>query len=129
MESEFAKLRGGTNRLRIGQGRYRKEKVEERVCELCGSKKIEDEGHFMLECELYNDLREELWTKFEDITETSRTNYENREEKLNALIGDKFQPKKEDSEKNSTKAQTYKELAKAVMQYVTKAMKRRREWQ
>ena len=32
---ELAKLRGGANRLRIEQGRYVKERVEERLCLLC----------------------------------------------------------------------------------------------
>ena len=34
---ELVKLRGGTNRLRIEQGRYRQEALEDRVCEYCDS--------------------------------------------------------------------------------------------
>ena len=34
---ELAKIRGGSNRLRIEQGRYEKEQVHERVCRLCPS--------------------------------------------------------------------------------------------
>ncbi len=123
---ELAKLRGGTNRLRIEQGRYKKEKVEERVCEFCDSKEVEDEKHFMLECKMYNDFREEMWRKFEETTGTSRTDYENAEQKLNALIGDKFQPKSSDNDKNSSTSQTYRKIARTIMEYVTKSMKRRR---
>ena len=36
---ELTKLRGGANRLRIEQGRYVKERVEERLCLLCEEKK------------------------------------------------------------------------------------------
>src|SRR4051794_22375288 len=50
---ELAKIRGGTNRLRIEQGRYEKEKVCERICRCC---QVEDEFHFMLQCSTY-DLR------------------------------------------------------------------------
>ena len=49
---ELVKLRGGTNRLRIEQGRYEKEEVEKRICLFCDSKQVEDEKHFMLTCRL-----------------------------------------------------------------------------
>ena len=45
---ELAKLRGGTNRLRIEQGRYVKEAISERKCKFCVSGDVEDESHFML---------------------------------------------------------------------------------
>jgi hypothetical protein len=45
---ELVKIRGGTNRLRIEQGRYTKEAKEERVCESCEDRQIEDETHFIL---------------------------------------------------------------------------------
>ena len=123
---ELTKLRGGTNRLRIEQGRYRKEKVEERVCEFCDSRQVEDEKHFVLECTAYADLREEMWRGFEEITKTERTKFESDEQKLNALIGDKFQPEEDDNDKNSPTARVYKEIVKIMMKYTTQAMNRRR---
>jgi hypothetical protein len=125
--SELAKVRGGTNRLRIEQGRYRKEKLEVRICEYCDSGRIEDEAHFMLECKLYEEFREEMWRAFEQVTRTSRADHNNVEEKLSALIGDKFQPETEEPDKDSPKAVTYREIAKLVMRFITRAMKKRRE--
>lgn len=65
---ELVKMRGGTNRLRIEQGRYVKEKLEDRVCLLCKNGKVEDEKHFMLDCKTYEDLRARMWRKVEEIT-------------------------------------------------------------
>jgi hypothetical protein len=90
---EYAKVRGGNSRLRIEQGRYRKEMLEERLCVFCEMKVIEDEYHFLLDCPLYNTQREEMWKEFEKETDTSRSVYATKEEKLNALIGDRFIPK------------------------------------
>lgn len=53
------RLRSGTNFLRVETGRYEKEALEERVCELCNV--VEDEKHFLLDCGLYDDLRGPLW--------------------------------------------------------------------
>jgi hypothetical protein len=53
---ELAKIRGGSNRLRIEQGRYVKEQVNERVCRCCASGEVEDELHFLLQCSAYNDF-------------------------------------------------------------------------
>ena len=43
MRRRLTQLRGGTNELRIEEGRWRKEKIEERVCLMCGSGSVEDE--------------------------------------------------------------------------------------
>ena len=67
---ELAKLRGGANRLRIEQGRYVKERVEERLCLLCEEKKVEDEHHFFLDCPFYDHERKKLWNQVERITGT-----------------------------------------------------------
>ena len=53
----LARLRGGTSFLRIETGRYEKEKPEERLCLWC-SNAIEDEKHFLLECNLYRSIRQ-----------------------------------------------------------------------
>ena len=123
---ELTKLRGGTNRLRIEQGRYRKEAVEERVCEVCDSKQTEDEKHFMLECKVYDDLREKMWREVEDITQTARSTYVSDEERLNALIGDRYQPEEKDDKKDSPVLLRYQAMMKVVMKFVTEAMNRRR---
>lgn len=122
---ELAKLRGGTNRLRIEQGRYVQENLEDRVCMCCESKEVEDESHFMLRCTLYRNLREKLWEKYEEITGEKKTDRSNEDEELNALIGDYHQPR-EDEDRLSTKSQDYQALIKQVIKYITNAMNRRR---
>ena len=89
----MVKLRGGTNRLRIEKGRYRKEKVEERICLFCEEKEIEDEAHFMLTCRAYTTQREKMWKEYEEITRTSRESLGNEDAQLAALLGDTHQPK------------------------------------
>ena len=53
----LAQLRCGILPLRIEPGRYVGEKPEERQCTLCNSNCIEDETHFLLECPLYNEQK------------------------------------------------------------------------
>lgn len=122
---ELVKVRGGSNRLRIEQGRYVKERVEERLCVFCESKQVEDEEHFMLDCEAYKDLRARLWKKCEEATSRSKASFPSREQQLNVLIGDELQPEDEE-EKSTTKSKSYRELSRAVMEYITSAMNKRR---
>jgi hypothetical protein len=122
---ELVKVRGGSNRLRIEQGRYVKERVEERLCVFCESKQVEDEEHFMLDCEVYKELRARLWKKCEEVTNRSKASFPSREQQLNVLIGDELQPD-EDEEKSSRKSKVYRELSRAVMEYITSAMNKRR---
>ena len=64
----LACLRSGVLRLRIESGRYEKNGVyaysgvpiEYRVCMFCDMSKVEDEIHFVCECNLYNELRKHL---------------------------------------------------------------------
>ena len=51
----IARLRSGSNFLRIETGRHDGEELEDRVCRWC--RKVEDEAHFLLECDLYRDIR------------------------------------------------------------------------
>ena len=96
---ELVKMRGGTNRLRIEQGRYTKEKLEERICLLCNNGRVEDEKHFMLDCITYEDLRTKMWSSVEEITGESKESIP-EEERLNALIGDKYQSDSSEKDEN-----------------------------
>lgn len=58
---EVTKLRGGTNRLNIEVGRWSKLEVTQRVCGVCGTGKVEDESHFLLDCFLYETERQKLF--------------------------------------------------------------------
>ena len=56
--SLLSKFRTGILPLRIETGRwYQGTNLEERVCEVCGSGEVEDEIHFLLKCNVYEDFR------------------------------------------------------------------------
>ena len=58
----MAKLRSGTNSLRIETGRRQGLKSSDRLCWFgCGV--TEDEEHFLLDCYLYDDIRKEITAK------------------------------------------------------------------
>ena len=63
--SAFAKFRCGVAPLKIETGRYENIPIVDRKCHFCES--IETEQHVMLECELYNDLRQPLYKKATEI--------------------------------------------------------------
>ena len=55
----LARIRSGTNKLRIETGRHTGLEADDRKCWFgCG--KTEDERHFLLECKMYDDFRNEL---------------------------------------------------------------------
>ena len=56
---EMARIRSGTNELRIETGRYDEEEEEERRCWF-GCNAVEDEEHFLMDCMIYEDLQVEL---------------------------------------------------------------------
>jgi hypothetical protein len=61
----LTRIRTGTSPLRIETGRWKRpvEKLEERICLQCESGDIEDEKHFILHCQKFKDLREEMFGK------------------------------------------------------------------
>ena len=61
--SMLAQLRFGILPLRLETGRYKGEKVEERICLLCNENKVEDEIHFIFKCPLYKNESGELYGK------------------------------------------------------------------
>ena len=87
---ELVKLRGGTNRLRIEQGRYYGLEASQRTCQVCSSSTVEDESHFVLDCPAYEILRSEMWVSLTPLTGKSRAAYEGQEKitTLAELIGD-----------------------------------------
>ena len=69
----MTKLRTGTNMLRVETGRWERinSKVEgknvrikmpreQRICKLCVMNKVEDETHFLVECEAYQNRRKTM---------------------------------------------------------------------
>ena len=49
-------MRTGSLPLEVETGRYRNIPLEERICKLCQAAP-EDEMHFIIDCQFYNDLR------------------------------------------------------------------------
>ena len=81
----------------------------------------------MLQCPVYDDLRNNMWTKFEQAIGWPKSRFANNDEQLNALIGHRFQPSETDSGKTaSTAKRIYQDVVQCVMTFVTTAMKRRR---
>ena len=61
----MTKLRTSSHRLEIEVGRWARQnriRIEERKCITCN--KLEDEFRFLLECSLYNDLRNQYIKKY-----------------------------------------------------------------
>ena len=61
----MTKLRASSHRLEIEVGRWARPNripIDERKCITCN--KLEDEFHFLLECSLYNDLRNHYIKKY-----------------------------------------------------------------
>ena len=59
----LAKFRGCNLPLAVETGRYTKPKTphNERICKFCDSVAIEDETHFLIDCEFYSDIRYTLF--------------------------------------------------------------------
>ena len=77
-------MRSGTFRLQVEIGRARGVPRDERLCKRCDSGCVEDEVHFMLNCNGLNDLRETLYSKVTNIVPDfmSKSNID----KLNLLL-------------------------------------------
>ena len=53
-------FKSGNTNLRVELGRRRNEKREERICQICLTGAVEDESHILLNCYVYDHLREKL---------------------------------------------------------------------
>ena len=66
VRSLISKIRGGTARLRVEEGRWSRLERSERLCQHCESQEVEDSSHFILRCEKIGDERSSL---FEELRE------------------------------------------------------------
>jgi len=64
-------LRTGTNRLRIELGRRVRpvEPVQDRLCMSCMNGEVEDEKHFLINCQVYQDLREDMYIEIGNVSQ------------------------------------------------------------
>ena len=65
--SVLAQLRCGILPLRIETGRYIGEPPNQRLCNQCDSRTVEDECHFVMECNFYNDIRSSFFADLVNI--------------------------------------------------------------
>ena len=61
----LVKLRISSHKLRIETGRYDNIPRDERLCNLCNCKRIEDETHFLLDCPSFSSIRDMFFSKLE----------------------------------------------------------------
>ena len=67
--SMLCQLRFGILPLRLETGRYIGEPVDQRICKHCSLNAVEDEKHFMLDCEQYNAIRNNLFSEIIENTD------------------------------------------------------------
>ena len=65
----MAKFRCGVAPLQVEVGRYSGMPLEDGLCTLCNQGAIEDECHALVRCDLYNDIRSNLFSKCKGLTE------------------------------------------------------------
>ena len=58
----LAQFRCGILPLRIETGRFSGEPEDSRLCKMCSKNEIESETHFLINCDFYNELRNELYS-------------------------------------------------------------------
>ena len=69
MRKIISKIRCSNHVLEIEKGRHTKPKTppEVRFCKICENGEIEDEVHFLLNCEVYQNMREKFSIEFNNI--------------------------------------------------------------
>ena len=115
--AHYARLRSGTHQLRLETGRRVHEKEEERLCNVCVTGKIETESHFLLECYVYNRLREGMFEKINQITGYNLlTMRDNKDWMMDVLLGHGLKRK-----------EVREQIGKAVATFIAVAMRVRKQ--
>ena len=84
---QLTMLRGGTNKLRIETGRWRREKEPERVCNVCLCEDVEDEKHFLLACPRYVRERARMFARIREECKLEYAECMDEEWQIHVLIG------------------------------------------
>ena len=84
----LSKLRLSNHDLMIEKGRHQGLQVFQRNCPLCPEIIVEDEYHFLLQCQVYSHIRDELFTH----AKTSLPEFEHlpKDQKLKTLLCNEF---------------------------------------
>ena len=59
----LAKFRCGVAPIRVETGRFVNENINDRLCILCNNGEIENEEHCIIRCNIYNDIRQQLYSE------------------------------------------------------------------
>ena len=86
--SILAQLRTGILPLEIEVGRWSSTAVEERICKLCIANVVEDENHFIFDCEFYHVKRFIIF----DLVSSSCTTFRNstKSQKWKILMSENY---------------------------------------
>jgi hypothetical protein len=80
----YTSLRISSHQLAIERSRYSKSYIprEQRICVLCKNQAVEDENHFLMECNAYNEDRQKMMCQtqlvcpqFENLNDTNKFFY------------------------------------------------------
>ena len=120
LRRELARIRTGSCDLRIETGRWTREQVQDRLCCICAQEVVETEGHFLLECWPYEDLRKKMFASIRYQTGDAyglTTQRDQTDWLVKVLLG-----------LNGVEKRFQSKVAIAVAKFVRKAMKRRADW-
>jgi hypothetical protein len=112
---QLTMLRGGTNKLRIETGRWKKERENETVCKVCLCEQVEDEKHFLLACPMFVRERARMYARISEECELEHVESMDEEWQIQLLIGVGWR------EKN-------KRIRKIVLEYIRKAYNIRKKY-
>ena len=86
----MTKFRISNHILLIETGRYKYPKIprHERTCRFCSTGKIENETHVLLECNIFDSLRHNLFNKILNFSQLNLLE-KHHQEKLNILLDSK----------------------------------------
>jgi len=85
----YARIRSGTHQLRIEVGRWSKEAVADRKCNVCLTGKVEDEAHLLLHCYVYERLRDRMLRRIKTSTGYDLVTMKDQEQwLLETLLGE-----------------------------------------
>ena len=116
--SQYARLRSGTHQLRVETGRWKEEKEEERICRICVTGKIDTEEHFLLDCYVFERLRQKLFLKIKENTGYDCSIMrENSEWLMDTLLGHGLEKK-----------ETRRLIGEAVSKFIATAMRVRKKF-
>ena len=92
--SVFAKLRSGTLSLQIEKGRYSKKTLENRTCPVCNTNAIEDEIHFVINCDAFSAKRCSFFTYISNNVHQTFTSLDTEEKFVLLMSMEKIHLKK-----------------------------------